>query len=83
MEKSIALEEETIKQKKNMSKKYSQTVAATSAWRASCTVMLPISPASSTRMAPWTAAIAVLTSTVTWVWMAQSTVASSLDPGIL
>ncbi len=27
MEKSIALEEETIKQKQNMSKKYSQTLA--------------------------------------------------------
>ena len=60
MEKSIALEEETIKQKQSMSKKYSQILAAMCA-RPPCTVMLPISTATSTPMAKWAATITVLT----------------------
>ena len=82
MEKSIALEEETIKQKQSMSKKYSQTLAAMWA-RPACTVMLPISASASPRMASWAAPVPVLTSTVTWIRMAQSAVASSLAPRYL
>ena len=67
MEKSIALEEETIKQKQSMSKKYSQILAAMCARPPCtltvppCTVMLPISTATSTPMAKWAATITVLT----------------------
>ena len=63
MEKSIALEEETIKQKQNMSKKYSQTLAAM--WtRLAWAVMLTISTAASARMATWAATITELPITV-------------------
>ena len=79
MEKSIVLEEETIKQKQNMCKKYSQTLAALCTPRTS-TVMLPISTATSIRMATWAAAITVLDRAAMCIRLAQCTVASSRSP---
>ena len=77
MEKNIVLEQETIKQKQSMSKKYSQTLAAM--WnRLPRSVLLPISSVKSARVASCAAAIKVLARSVPWIRMAESAVASSL-----
>ena len=79
MEKNIALEEETIKQNLNMSKKYSQMLAAMLA-RLSSAVMPPLSTASLTRMATCTASIAGLALAAMCLTMAMWNVSSSSPP---